>query len=113
MKTTQMRHRARVDTDTGEIRYQLRQPIDPILKSAADARRAEREGIKRPTEIQHYARVPMVVCQKIKAEYGIDILTAKGEDKARFMKIIEQEYPNLKMTEKKVHRDAGSITRKG
>jgi len=56
-----------------------------------------RQGMKR--DMWHYARIPNGVALEIKKKYGLDVFSSKPDWKSIF-KIINRDYPMLKVTEK-------------
>jgi hypothetical protein len=56
-----------------------------------------RKGMK--NDMWHYARIPNGVALEIKDKYGLDMFASKPDWKSIF-KIINRDYPALKVTEK-------------
>lgn len=65
-----------------------------VMRADADY---SRNGMK--NDMWHYARIPNGVALEIKAKYGLDMFAAKPDWKSIF-KIINRDYPALKVTDK-------------
>ena len=81
----------------GESHWQIYQDERPFLEQA----KREREAGTKKTHMNHkkFATIPEIVSIEIKEKYGIDLhsLTFMNDldAKARFMTIIQQDYPHL------------------
>jgi hypothetical protein len=94
-----------VDYD-GNDRLQLhyRQDVEPILDvSAIERNEGSSDKAWRRSGLALYARIPPVTVLEIKHKYGVDLLSGKKDHMARAMRIIDEDYPLLKCTDK-VHR---------
>ena len=85
------------DGSVGDSHWQLYQDERPFLEQA----KRERELGTKKTHHNHkkFATIPEIVAIEIKEKYGIDLHSLTFMDdldaKARFMTIIQQDYPHL------------------
>lgn len=92
------------DEATGQRHVETVQDVEPFIELCKTLRNDEeysKRGIK--NEMWHYAKIPMVVEDKIRREHGIDINMMDQDKFFKFMQIIETDYPYLKTTTKQ-HR---------
>lgn len=85
--------------DNNRLQVHYRQDVKPLL----DVTMAERnDGVSdkrwRQTGMALYARIPPVTIMELRNKYGVDIFNK--DHLARAMRLINQEYPYLKCTEK-------------
>jgi hypothetical protein len=74
--------------------------VNEVLDNNAEMRQDadySKNGIK--NDMWHYARIPNGVALEIKKKYGLDMFSAKPDWKS-ILKIINRDYPMLKVTEK-------------
>jgi hypothetical protein len=90
--------------DKNRLQVHYQQDVEPIIDlSSIERNGAHSDAAWRKTGLALYARIPPVTVLEIKHKYGVDLLSGKKDHMARAMKIIDQEYPRLKCTEKQ-HR---------
>lgn len=85
----------------GRQQYHYRQDVEPVLdlaKAERDSGAADKHG--KHADMYLYARIPPVVILELKYKYGVDMLRGRQDHLAMAVKIINQEYPHLKTTEK-------------
>ena len=99
----------RWEKDTGEVRSQLSQPIQPFKDVAAAQREYEEQvGIHKNNEMRRVASLPIVVVMKIRDKHGIDPMNLRGEkEQKKLLQVIQSEYPHLMTTNQKIHRRQG------
>jgi hypothetical protein len=93
------------DTDgvagTGRLQIHYRQDVEPIIELAKYERLnglADKAGKESKQDVYLYARIPPVIILKLKYEHGVDIF--KRDHMKRALKIINEQYPYLKCTDK-------------
>ena len=88
-------------TDTMAIRNeQAASIVNDVLDQNAEMRRDDdysKQGIK--DDWWHYARIPNGVLLEMKEKHGADLL-AKKIDWKHCLKVLNREYPHLKVTDK-------------
>lgn len=102
MKSTAVRHRARIDVDTGELRFRLVQNVSPILAHAKSLRDIEGTKDAAKTEYQHVASLDMCTVMAIRDKYGIDAMNPKPGEAKKLHQIVQREYPLLKTVNKRI-----------
>lgn len=102
MRSIAVRHRARVDLDTGELRFRLTQNVAPLLHQARQLRDIEGTKDAAKTEYLHVASLDMCTVMKIRDKYGIDAMNPKPGEAKKLHRIVQQEYPLLKTVNKRI-----------
>lgn len=88
-----MRDELKMDAD-GNVASVMTQDVQPIVESARFRRdEAPMMGARYQGLHTLVARVPEIIVQRIKNQYGVDFF--KKEDKARFLAIVRRDYPHL------------------
>ena len=92
---------------SSKIKYEVQHsaPVNPVL----DFAKYNREKEKWVKQVKANEWTPMcvlndVIIMQIKDKHGIDVYNMKGNDGKALAYIIETEYPNLKSTQKRIHR---------
>ena len=102
MDTLSLRHRGRVDLDTGELRFRLTQRVGNLLSNAKNLRDIEGTKDAAKTDYQAVAGLPMTTVMEIRDKYGLDVMNMRRGDWPRLFKIVEQNYPKLKYVNKRI-----------
>lgn len=102
MGHTAVRHRARVDLDTGELRFRLIQNVAPLLHHARQLRDIEGTKDASKTEYLKVASLDMCTVMAIRDKYGIDAMAPKPGEAKKLHQIVQQDYPLLKTVNKRI-----------
>ena len=94
-----------VDVDhNNRLQVHYEQDVEPLIDLASHERNGNYSDTAwRKTGLALYARIPPVTVLELKHKYGVDLLSGKKDHMARALRIIDQDYPKLKCTEKQ-HR---------
>lgn len=92
----------KLDIEDDNLHVKTVQDVQPILDLNKADRNANSSRFRRSEEMEHVARIPMVVVEDWINNYNINVMSPTEDDKRRMMALLNGEFKYLKTRDMKL-----------